>query len=66
MIQIATYMGSQVKEIYVKPHEPIAKGAPLYKMDAAPTQARLEQTVAYAPSDGYVINLQSGPASSHA
>jgi multidrug resistance efflux pump len=113
VIQIATYMGGQVEEIYIVPHEPIARGAPLYKMDAAPTQARLdqakgdlaaalqelkdtqvlvakqvmaveamqlkqdaadaargeveryqyelEQTVAYAPSNGYVINLQLRP-----
>jgi multidrug resistance efflux pump len=113
VVQVATFLGGQVEEIYVKPNEPIKKGAPLYKMDPAPTQARLdnataelakaqqlyddsrklvakkvlaaealkvhedelkaaqaevdkytyqlEQTVAYAPSDGYVINLQLRP-----
>jgi multidrug resistance efflux pump len=113
VVQMATYLGGQVKEIYVKPNEPIAKGSPLYKMDPAPTQARLdeaqanskkalqalkdtqqlvarqvmaaealkmvqddadaaqaevdkyqfqlEQTVAYAPADGYVINMQLRP-----
>jgi multidrug resistance efflux pump len=113
VIQMATYLGGQVKEIYVKPNEPISKGSPLYKMDPAPTQARLdeaqanskkalqelkdtqqlvarkvmaaealkmvqddadaaqaevdkyqfqlEQTVAYAPADGYVINMQLRP-----
>jgi multidrug resistance efflux pump len=110
VIQMATYLGGQVKEIYVKPNEPISKGSPLYKMDPAPIQAKLdqataelnkalqklkdtqqlvarkvmaaealkivqdsadvaqadvdgyqyelEQTVAYAPADGYVINMQ--------
>jgi multidrug resistance efflux pump len=110
VIQMATYLGGQVKEIYVKPNEPISKGSPLYKMDPAPIQARLDQataelnkaleelkdtqqlvakkamatealkfkrdatdaaqadvnryqyeldqTVAYAPADGYVINMQ--------
>jgi multidrug resistance efflux pump len=113
VIQMATFLGGQVEEIYVKPHEPIARGAPLYKIDPAPTQARLdqakgelaavlqelkdtqvlvekkvmaveamqlkqdaadaaraevakyqyqlEQTVAYAPAAGYVINLQLRP-----
>jgi multidrug resistance efflux pump len=110
VIQMATYLGGQVKEIYVKPNEPISKGSPLYKMDPAPIQAKLdqataelnkalqklkdtqqlvarkvmaaealkivqdsadvaqadvdgyqyelEQSVAYAPADGYVINMQ--------
>ena len=110
VIQMATYLGGQVKEISVKPNEPISKGSPLYKMDPAPIQARLDQataelnkalqklkdtqqlvsrkvmaaealklvqdnadaaqadvnryqyeldqTVAYAPADGYVINMQ--------
>jgi multidrug resistance efflux pump len=113
VVQMATFLGGQVEEIYVKSNEPIKKGAPLYKLDPAPTQARLddakanmakakqllednrklverkvlaaealklseddfnaaqaevdrytyqlEQTVAYAPSDGYVINLQLRP-----
>lgn len=110
VVQMATYMGGQVEEIYVKGEQHVNKGDPLYKMDPAPTQARLdeaaaelaeaqqlfddakklvekrvlaaealklkkdavqaaqaevdkytyelEQTVAYAPSDGYVVNLQ--------
>ncbi len=110
VVQMATYLGGQVQEIYVKPNQPIKKGAPLYKIDPAPEQAkldqataemkkslhrlndtkqlvakkvmkadalkakqddydaavakvntfkfRLEQTVAYAPSNGYVVNLQ--------
>jgi multidrug resistance efflux pump len=109
-VQMATYMGGQVEEVYVKANDTVKKGDPLYKMDPAPTQARLddataqlakarqlyedskqlvekkvlaleasklkeddyraaqadvdrytyelEQTIAYAPSDGYVINLQ--------
>jgi multidrug resistance efflux pump len=113
VVQMATFLGGQVEEIYVKPNEPIKKGAPLYKLDPAPTQARLddaiaalakakqwleddrklverkvmaaealklkqddlnaaqaevdkytyqlEQTVAYAPADGYVVNLQLRP-----
>ncbi len=110
VVQMATYMGGQVEEVYVKANDSVKKGDPLYKMDPAPTQARLDdataelakarqlyedskklvekkvlaaealkvkeddyqaaqaevdrftyqlqQTVAYAPSDGYVINLQ--------
>ena len=110
VVQMATNLGGQVEEVYVAPNQRIKKGAPLYKMDPAPTQARLdnakaelakieqrleddkklverkvmaaeslkikadefaaaqadvdrytyqlEQTVAYAPSDGYVVNLQ--------
>ena len=110
VIQMATYLGGQVEEVYVKPNQRVAKGAPLYKMDPAPIQAslaqargqlakveqeltdtqalvarkvmaaeaekikqdnvaaargevdiyeyRLKQTVAYAPADGYVVNLQ--------
>lgn len=110
VIRMATYLGGQVEEIYVEANQPISKGSPLYKMDPAPIQAklnqakaellkalqelkdtkelverkvmvaealkikqdmadaaqgevdvyqyRLEQTVAYAPADGYVINLQ--------
>jgi multidrug resistance efflux pump len=110
VVQMATYLGGQVEEVYVNANEFVKKGDPLYKMDPAPTQAalddaqaelakakqlfddskqlvekkvlavealrvkedelkaaqaevdtytyRLEQTVAYAPSDGYVVNLQ--------
>ena len=110
VIQMATYLGGQVKEIYVKPNEPITKGSPLYKMEPAPAQTKLDQataelnkvleelkdtqqlvakkvmaaealklkqdatdaaqaevdryqfeldqTIAYAPADGYVINMQ--------
>ena len=110
VVQMATYLGGQVQDIYVKSNQPVKKGDPLYKMDPAPQQAkldnaiaemkkalvqlndtkrlvakkvmaaralkikqdnydemvanvatykfRLEQTVAYAPFDGYVINLQ--------
>lgn len=110
VIQMATYLGGQVEEIYVKSNDSVKKGDPLYKLDPTPTQARLddaraemakaqqlyedakklvekkvlaaealkvkeddfkaaqaevdkyiyqlEQTIAYAPSDGYVINLQ--------
>ncbi|MEP5763456.1 MAG: efflux RND transporter periplasmic adaptor subunit [Halieaceae bacterium] len=110
VIQMATYLGGQVEEVYVKPHQQVAKGTPLYKMDPAPIQAsldnargvlakakqeledtqklvdrkvmaaealkikqdevnaaqgevdvymyRLQQTVARAPADGYVLNLQ--------
>ena len=113
VIQMATNLGGQVQEVYVKPHEHVKKGSPLYKLDPAPTQARLDdaqaelakakqlleddrklverkvlavealkvkedefnaaqaevdrftyqlqQTIAYAPSDGYVINLQLRP-----
>lgn len=110
VIQMATYLGGQVEEIYVEANQPVKKGAPLYKIDPAPTEAklnqakaelliadqelkdikqlverkvmaaealkikqdqveaaqadvdtyqfRLEQSVAYAPADGYVVNLQ--------
>ena len=113
VVQMATYLGGQVQEVYVKPNQLVKKGDPLYKIDPAPEQAkldnaiaemrkalvqlndtkrlvakkvmaaralkikqdnydeqvanvatykfRLEQTVAYAPSDGYVINLQLRP-----
>lgn len=113
VVQMATYLGGQVQDIYVKPNEPVKKGAPLYKMDPTPAQAKLDnataelaraqqlyddsrklvikkvlaaealkvledelkaaraevdkftyqvqQTVAYAPSDGYVVNLQLRP-----
>jgi multidrug resistance efflux pump len=113
VVRMATYLGGQVQEIYVKPNQLVKKGDPLYKIDPAPEQAkldnaiaemkkalvqlndtkrlvakkvmavralkikqdnydetvanvatykfRLEQTVAYAPSDGYVINLQLRP-----
>ena len=114
VVQMATNLGGMVEEIYVKPNQRVTKGAPLYKLDPTPTQARLdnaraelaeaaqlleddkklferqviakealkikedefdaaqaevdrftyqlEQTVAYAPSDGYVVNLNFGPA----
>jgi len=110
VVQMATNLGGQVEEVYVLPNQRVKKGAPLYKIDPTPTQARLdnakaelakiqqrleddkklverkvmaaeslkikadefaaaqadvdrftyqlEQTVAYAPSDGYVVNLQ--------
>lgn len=110
VVQMATYLGGQVQEVYVKPNQEVKKGDLLYKIDPAPEQAklnqaiaemekslqllndtkqlvarkvmkadalrikqddydaavaevatykyRLEQTVAYAPSDGYVVNLQ--------
>jgi multidrug resistance efflux pump len=110
VIQMATYLGGQVQEVYVKPHQQVAKGDPLYKMDPAPVQAsldnaqgildqalqelkdtqklvdrkvmaaeavkvkqdevyaaqgevdvykyRLQQTIARAPANGYVLNLQ--------
>lgn len=110
VVQMATYLGGQVEEVYVKPGQKINKGDPLYKMDPAPIQARLDeananlakarqllqdsqklverkvlaqealnvkqddfdaakadvdryayelqQTLAVAPSNGYVINLQ--------
>lgn len=113
VVQMSTYLGGQVQEIYIKPNQLVKKGDPLYKIDPAPEQAkldnaiaemkkalvqlndtkrliaknvmaaralkikqdnydemvanvatykfRLEQTVAYAPSDGYVINLQLRP-----
>ena len=113
VVQMATNLGGQVEDIYVKPNQFIKKGAMLYKLDPAPTQARLDnanaemaktkqlleddralvkrkvlaaealkvkedefkaaqaevdkftyqlqQTVAYAPSDRYVINLQLRP-----
>ena len=110
VVRMATYLGGEVKEVYVKPNQQVKKGDPLYKMDPAPQQAklnhavaemkkslqrlndtkeliakkvmkadalkikqddydaavakvdtykyRLQQTVTYAPSDGYVVNLQ--------
>ena len=110
VVQMATYLGGQVEEVYVKGEQHVKKGEPLYKMDPAPTQARLDkanaalaeaqqlygdskklvekrvlaaealkvkaderdaaqadvdkytyelqQTVAYAPFDGYAVNLQ--------
>jgi len=113
VVQMATYLGGQVKEVYVKPNQPVKKGDPLYQIDPAPEQAkldqstaemkkalqilndtkqlvakkvlaadalkikqdeydsavadvatykfRLEQTIAYAPSDGYAVNLQLRP-----
>ena len=113
VVQMATYQGGQVEEVYVKPNQPVKKGDPLYKMDPTPVQAslenaranlakakqllddskklvekqvlaaeslklkqddyeaalaevdtykyRLEQTVVYAPTDGYVVNLQLRP-----
>ena len=113
VVQMATYLGGEVEEVYVKPNQRVKKGTPLYKMDPAPVQAnlddakantakakqllddakqlvekkvlaaeslklredellaaqaevdkynyQLEQTVAHAPSDGYVVNLQLRP-----
>ena len=113
VIQVATYLGGQVEEVYVVPNQQVSKGEPLYKMDPAPIEAslaqargqlakvqqeltdtkalvargvmaaeaekikqdqvdaaqgevdiyiyRLEQTVAVAPTDGYVVNLQLRP-----
>lgn len=110
VVRIATYLGGEVKEVYVKPNQQVKKGEPLYEMDPAPQQAkldnavaemkkslqrlndtkeliakkvmkadalkikqddydaavadvntykyRLQQTITYAPSDGYVVNLQ--------
>lgn len=110
VVQMATYLGGQVEEVYVKGEQHVKKGDPLYKMDPTPIQANLDearaelakaqklyedalklvekkvlaaeslklkedavkaaqanvdkytyelkQTVAYAPSNGYVINLQ--------
>ena len=110
VVRMATYLGGEVKEVYVKPNQQVKKGDPLYKMDPAPQQTklnhavaemkkslqrlndtkeliakkvmkadalkikqddydaavakvdtykyRLQQTVTYAPSDGYVVNLQ--------
>ena len=113
VVQMATYLGGQVEDVYVKGEQHVKKGDPLYKMDPAPTQARLDQakaelasaqqlyedsrklvekqvlaaealklkkdaleaaqaevdkysyqlqqTIAYAPSNGYVVNLQLRP-----
>ena len=113
VVQMATYLGGQVEEVYVKGEQYVKKGDPLYKIDPAPTQAKLDganaelasaqqlfddskklvekqvlaaealklkkdaleaaqaevdkytydlqQTIAYAPSDGYVVNLQLRP-----
>ncbi|MEH6637579.1 MAG: efflux RND transporter periplasmic adaptor subunit [Halioglobus sp.] len=110
VVQMATYLGGQVEEVYVKGEQHVKKGEPLYKMDPTPTQAKLDkaiaalaeaqqlygdskklvekrvlaaealkvkaderdaaqadvdkytyelqQTVAYAPFDGYAVNLQ--------
>jgi multidrug resistance efflux pump len=110
VVQISTYLGGRVSEIYVKQDTLIKKGDPLYKLDDAVALAQLHeakanmakaeqllndskklvakkvmvaealkvkeddylaakadvdryeyevtQTTAYAPSDGYVINLQ--------
>jgi len=113
VVQISTYLGGQVEEVYVEAEQHIKKGEPLYKMDPAPIQAKLDganaalaeaqqlfddskklvekqvlaaealklkrdavqaaqadvdkytyelqQTTAYAPSDGHVVNLQLRP-----
>ena len=113
VVQMATYLGGQVEDVYVKGEQHVKKGDPLYKIDPAPTQARLDQakaelasaqqlyedsrklvekqvlaaealklkkdaleaaqaevdkysyqlqqTIAYAPSNGYVVNLQLRP-----
>lgn len=42
VVQMATYMGGQVEEVYVKPDQHVKKGEPLYKMDPAPVQAKLD------------------------
>ena len=46
VIQMATYLGGQVEEVYVEPNQPIKKGDPLYKMDPAPIKARLDEASA--------------------
>lgn len=113
VVQMATYLGGQVEDVYVEGGQLVQKGDPLYKIDPAPTQARLDQaqaelaqaqqlyddsrklvekqvlaaealklkrdavqaaqaevdkfnyqlqqTIAYAPSNGYVVNLQLRP-----
>jgi multidrug resistance efflux pump len=46
VVQIATYLGGQIKEIYVKPNEIIKKGAPLYRMDKTSSLASLDKAKA--------------------
>lgn len=42
VVQMATYLGGQVEEVYVKGEQYVKKGDPLYKIDPAPTQAKLD------------------------
>ncbi len=72
VLQIAPEYGGIVKKVQAKANVPLKKGDPLFLMDPAPKQAKvdeikgqlaeaqfhLDNTQIVAPSDGYVVNLQ--------
>jgi RND family efflux transporter MFP subunit len=43
VLQIAPEYGGIVKKVYVKPNVPIKKGDPLFEMDPAPRQAKVDE-----------------------